>query len=346
MAFEKAENHAAYAKVGIMGMQGSGKTYLAKEMSIGLHKLLVSRGMLAKDTPVFFMDTETGSDFMLPYFSEAGIEVQVDKTRAFTSLVPAIEEVAKHHGILIIDSVTHFWKELCESYAVKKRRHDLIFSDWAFLKHEWGKFTNAFVNSECHIIMCGRAGYEYDFFENTAGKKELIKTGIRMKAEAETGYEPSLLILTQHHQTLENGEISEVYRTAFVVKDRTSTIDGKTFRNATFDDFKPHVDCLNLGGKHIGVDTSVSSEDIIPDKEMSGTQWKLEHDATLDEIKQYMLKLYPSTSKADKQGKVKLMEEFFGTPSWKRIEATPLDELKRCFSNMIATHGKPTEIPF
>jgi hypothetical protein len=44
------------------------------------------------------------------------------------------------------------------------------------------------------VIICGRAGYEYDYFEDDEGKKQLEKTGIKMKAETEMGFEPSLLV--------------------------------------------------------------------------------------------------------------------------------------------------------
>ena len=84
-----------------------------------------------------------------------------------------------------------------------KKRTRLQFDDWGYLKGEWRKFTDLFINSNLHIILCGRAGYEYDYFEDEAGKKQLEKTDIKMKAEGEMGYEPSLLVLMERHTDLE-----------------------------------------------------------------------------------------------------------------------------------------------
>ena len=86
------------------------------------------------DRPALFLDTETGSDWITPLFNEEGIELHTAKTRAFVDLVPAIQEAEKNGSVLIIDSITHFWTELTESYAKKKnRRYGLQFQDWAWL---------------------------------------------------------------------------------------------------------------------------------------------------------------------------------------------------------------------
>jgi hypothetical protein len=45
-----------------------------------------------------------------------------------------------------------------------------------------------------HILIAGRAGKEYEYQENEAGKKELITTGTKFKAEGEFGYEPDILV--------------------------------------------------------------------------------------------------------------------------------------------------------
>lgn len=96
--------------------------------------------------------------------------------------------------MLIIDSISHFWKEVQDSYKKSKHRNRLHFHDWGQIKDQWGRFTDCYINSQVHIIMCGRAGYEYAYFEDEDGKKQLEKTGTKMKAESEMGYEPSLLM--------------------------------------------------------------------------------------------------------------------------------------------------------
>lgn len=339
--FQKSTNTQAYLKAGLMGFAGSGKTYTGALIAIGLVDLMRKLELPGGDRPVMFLDTETGSDWVKPKFEEHDIELFTAKTRAFKDLVPAVLEAEREGAVLMIDSISHFWRELTESYAKRKNRsYGLQFQDWAWLKQEWGRFTDTFVNSNAHIIMCGRAGYEYDFFEQEGGKKELEKTGIKMKAETETGYEPSILVLMEKHFDMET---KTNYRTATVLKDRADLIDGKTIRNPTFEDFLPHIQFLNLGGQQLGVDTSRTSEDMISRDGKSEWQARKEQkEIVLDEIQQVMVKHYPSTSKEDKLAKIALLEEHFGTRSWKRLETYELDQMKAGYNQMhLVLEGVP-----
>lgn len=333
MIFKKQTNTQAYLKAGLMGFAGSGKTFTGSHIAIGIVELMRSRELPNANNPVMFLDTETGSDWVAPIFEENGIELFTAKTRAFIDLIPAVKEAEEQGSVLLIDSISHFWRELTESYAERKgRRYGLQFQDWAWLKQQWGKFTDIFVNSNAHIIMCGRAGYEYDFFEQEGGKKELEKTGIKMKAETETGYEPSILILMEKHMDMET---KTTYRTASILKDRANLIDGKVFMNPTFEDFLPHIEFLNLGGKQMGVDVSRTSRDSIPEDGKSEWQRdKEEKEIVLDEIQSVLVKHYPSTSKEDKQAKGELLEKFFQSRSWKRVETFPLSRLKESYDKL------------
>jgi hypothetical protein len=344
MAFKKAKCEQAFAKFGILGFTGTGKTFLAKGVAIGLHKLCVAKGSMKQDTPVFFLDTETGSDWVREYFEKENIDLMVDKTRAFTRLVPAILEVEKQKGILIIDSVTHFWRELTESYAKQKNRSSLRFEDWAWLKSQWGRFTDALVNSSCHILMCGRAGFEYDYYQDESGKRELAKTGIKMKAEGETGYEPSMLILMERETEMEGSSIKNIYRTGHVLKDRSNTIDGKVFRNPSFEDFLPHLNGLNVGGEHVGVDLSQSSAGIVPPDIRKWEKDKIELGAVLDEIQCELTRRFPSTSNADKAGKMDFLEKHSATRSWKRLETMQLPDLRSILDSMLNGTNSPVEV--
>lgn len=347
--FGQQMNTQAYLKCGIMGFAGDGKTFTATSIAIGLVEYMQSLGVEKGGFPAMFLDTETGSDWVAPRFAEAGIELHTAKTRAFKDLIPAINEAEANGSVLIIDSISHFWRELTESYADRKnRQYGLQFQDWAWLKQEWGKFTDVFVNSNCHIIMCGRAGYEYDFFERDDGKKELEKTGIKMKAETETGYEPSILLYMQKHTDMES---KVTYRTATVFKDRANVIDGQVFRNPTFEHFLPHIQFLNIGGQQMGVDTTRNSKDMIT--KTGKSEWQVEREEkeiVLDEIQAVMVKHYPSTSKDDKLAKMALIEKHFKSKSWKRIETFPLAMLKNGYDALhlelegIPAYGDPAQM--
>lgn len=328
--FTKASNNQAFLKMGIMGFAGDGKTYTASEVAVGIVELMRARKLDTGDKPAMFIDTETGSDWVKPMFDAANIELMVAKTRAFVDLKTAIPEAEANGSVLIIDSISHFWRVLMDEYAERKgRRRGLEFQDWAWLKAEWAKFTDMFVNSKCHIIMCGRAGYEYDFFENDSGKKELEKTGIKMKAETETGYEPSILVLMEKHSELIDAKQKRVWRTATILKDRSTRIDGKTFENPTFRDFLPHIEYLNLGGNHLSIDTSRDNAELFAgDGTPKWEREKRQKAIALDEIVELLNKYHGGQSADAKKSKADWLEKAFNSRSWERIQTFDYSTVK------------------
>lgn len=340
MIFKKAEQTNSYLKAGFLGFAGSGKTTTASEVAIGLVKLLKARGLPEGERPVFFLDTETGADYVKRRFDQEGIELHTAKTRAFADLIPAVKEAEANGSVLIADSITHFWREFTETYARKKNRTRLEFQDWNFLKTEWGKFTDAYINSALHFIICGRAGYEYDFFQDDDGKRQLEKTGIKMKAETEMGFEPSLLILME--RTLDM-ETKKVYREAHVLKDRFSVTDGQTFKNPTIASFIPHIELLSLGGKQLGVDATRTSEGMIRTDGKPEWQYRKEQcEIMLDEIGEEIKKHHGGQSEEAKKTRGDILEKHFGTRSWKRIETFDYEAIKKGRDSLwVALEGVP-----
>lgn len=331
MLFKQAVSTSAYLKAGFMGFAGSGKTRTATELAIGLVKHMKSKSLKEADRPVYFLDTETGSDYVEPRLKEEGLVLFNAKTRAFVDLLASVKEAESDASILIIDSVTHFWREFCEAYQKKRNRKRLEFQDWAVLKSEWGKFTDAYVNSSCHIIICGRAGFEYAFEENDNGSKDLVKTGIKMKAESEMGYEPSLLVLMDREMDMQT---KRVYRVANVLKERYGIIDGKRLCDEkaggpTFEMFLPHIERLNLGGTQLGVDTSRNSSEMFADD--GSTRWQHERKAkeiALAEVREEIVRMFPGQTSGEKKSKGDLLEMAFGTRAWEKVEAMGIDQVK------------------
>ena len=313
--FTKAEVTSAYLKAGMMGFAGSGKTYTATSVAIGLVNHMRELGVDYANRPIFFLDTETGSDWVKPRIERAGIELFTAKTRAFADLLKAVPESEANASLLLIDSLTHFWIELTDAYMRQKRRTRLQFDDWAYLKAEWRKFTDLFVNSNLHIIVCGRAGFEYDYTtDDETGRKNLEKTGIKMKAEGEMGYEPSLLVLMERRMDMAT---KTDLHFAKVIKDRSTLLDGKEFADPTFENFMPHIDCLNLGGKQLGVDASRTSDHMIPRdaRDNRRTQRKI----VLAEIEDLLTLHYPSTAAKEKAAKIALLRKHFNA-TWTELE--------------------------
>jgi hypothetical protein len=92
-------------------------------------------------------------------------------------------------------------------------------------------------------------------------------SGVKLKAEGELGFEPSLLVHMEREQDLGEHEISHV---AHVLKDRrpdAKSLDGKSIINPTFAHFLPHIEYLNLGGRQFAFDDKASSAASIPEDE-------------------------------------------------------------------------------
>jgi hypothetical protein len=357
--FKEASNTMAFAKVGLLGFAGAGKTRTASEIAIGLHKSIGS------SKPVGFIDTETGSDFVLPIFQKHGIKLMISKTRAFKDLAAGLREAPQLFDIMIIDSVSHFWVDIVESYRKKKNVNRLSFQDWGIIKPMWADdFSTPFVTSPIHLIVCGRAGFEYDYFEGEDGKMELYKTGTKMKAEGEFGFEPSLLI---EMERIKNPEATEAYRTAktkdakmkaakniaagrefvrmaTVLKDRSDIMDGKIFYNPSYEDFSPHWQSINVGGEHKPLESGDSQG--LFNKE-GQPQWAIDKKRAtiaLEEIKAEYDKYIPGSSAKDKAAKVKLAEHIFKTGSWTALEGMSAEVLNNGLKRMRVILSVPENI--
>lgn len=306
--FKEAINTAGYFKCGILGFPGGGKTKTSALIAIGLHKYIKS------NKPIFIYDTETGSNYIEKDFRDNGIKFMRVQSRAFTTLLAAGREAEAEQGIFMIDSITHPWREIINAFKKKKGIERINFNHWDAIKTEWGQFNEFFLNSKCHIIMCGRAGYEYDFEKDEEGKNELVKTGIKMKTEGELGFEPSLLLEMYADKEVDpHGKILGIVNKAFIIKDRFGELNGKTFSMPSFDTFLPHIKHLNIGGEH-EIITQETSQGIF-DTDKSVAHRMKERDIICENIWAEMPLRFNSRTDAGKKSGAEFLRETFGTLS-------------------------------
>lgn len=343
---QPATNTTAYVKAGFLGFGGSGKTLTAALLAGGLSKLYGQHKRVA------MFDTETGSDFLIPLFKREGIELLVVKSRSFADLLQTFREAEGQVDALIIDSVTHVWTEIRQAYEKRlNRRSGLTFRDWGPIKQEWQQFTDAYVNASFHAIICGRAGYEYDMVEDEENnnKKELLKTGVKMKTEGEMGYEPSLLIEMQRiaraPEVTKDPETHGWLNRALVLKDRSQQINGivcdfasEPGVDVTFGPVmqfvKPHLAYLNIGGEHLGVDTSRNSENLFESPD-SRSERKRQVDIVLELIPDAVIEAgFGGTSGKAKEVQVRLTKAAFGTSSWTAITHMKLEEIQEGYEKL------------
>jgi hypothetical protein len=334
---EEATNNSAFAKVGIYGDAGSGKSRTAAEVAIGLHKFIKST------KPVAMFDTEPGHVFLLPLFKKAGIKLLAfDKSRSFVDLMGWAEEARDTVDIAIVDSISHVWRELQSAYLAKinesrpphKQITRLEFQHWGPIKKEWGRFTDLFLTSKMHMVVCGRAGSIYEYQENDQGKKELITTGTKMATEKEMGYEPSLLVeMIKDHR--KDGD-KRIVNMCIVEKDRADLLNGKEFDFPNFDTFKPHFQFLNIGGEHFTMESGTSKDLFTPDGNDGWTEEKRRRVILCEEIQGLLVKHIPGQAAADKQRKVELLEKYFSTKSWTKVESMKSEILHNSYIRLLS----------
>jgi len=329
---KKATNKMSYGKVGLYGTAGSGKTRTAAEIAIGIVQYSKN------PKPVAMFDTEPAASFIIPLFEKAGIEFLVkDDSRSFTDLMSVTQEAEGTCSVLIVDSITHIWRDLQESYLARIndfRKRDgkrpltsLEFQHWGPIKREWAEFTDLFLSSKMHMIVCGRAGnvYEYQEKDDGSGKKELITTGTKMATEKELGYEPSLLIEMEIQR-----EDGAIINTAVIQKDRADKLNGREIRYPTFDKLKPHFEALHIGGEHFSSMNQRDSRDRFTEtgQDTFGAEMRRK-DVALDEIKEEILRHHGhGMDAATKAAKAETLEKVAGTRSWAKLESMRLPDVQ------------------
>ncbi len=326
-----------YAKVGILGFASGGKTWTAALIALGIRKHFGLKG------PIAMYDTESGCDYIAPLIREHGAgELIGTRSRSFDDLMSTARAcVAQGVSVLIADSMTHVWREVLAAFKLRRNEArarvqkdplDFIsFEDWAVIKPKWYEWTDFYLTSPLHIVICGRAGYEWDHEENEDGKRELVKTGIKMKTEGELAFEPSLLIEMQRVQEKDRNDrlTGKFVHQATILKDRFGKIDGAVGDDPDYEFFKPHMDMLTPGA-HAPVDTRAKTRFALDESGRSVRRAEAkERTILMEEVQGLLVSHFPGQAAAEKKAKADLLEEHFGTRSWTAIEQRTPAEVRR-----------------
>lgn len=354
MLLQKAKNQAAYLKAGFFGFEGSGKTFTTSLLAIGLHRYIKSKKGVA------FFDSETGSDFVKALFDYAGIELYVAKSRSLKELGQVIRETPEVADILIVDSLTHTYQELCSTYVRKKKdgTNFIRMQDWQPIKELWrNQFATPYVNSPLHIIWCARAKNIFEDIQDVdataqSGQEifKSVQVGVGARSETESAYEPSLLVQMErvYNSKGKTSKSGKYKRSVTVVKDRFAVLDGKeTFfstpinvktkdidlkklidTNETFNFFLPHIQRLNLGGEHVGFSQDTSDELMEHGNDKNIIERRNRIKIALENIENGLVALFPSTAQKDKSFKLAVLHELSKSRSWTEIQQKPLEDLE------------------
>lgn len=171
--FTKAVKGKAKARVALVGVSGSGKTYTA---------LLLAKAL---GENIALIDTENGS--ASKYAGEPGIpEFSTLNLAEFSPMTYCQAIVTAEQAgfdVLIIDSLSHAWAgkggalEMVDN-ANKRSQSGNSFAAWREVTPHHNALVEALVQCKCHLIVTMRAKAEYVLQANEKGKQVPRKVGM------------------------------------------------------------------------------------------------------------------------------------------------------------------------
>lgn len=208
--FRKAERKKAKLRLGIVGPAGSGKTYGA---------LLVAMGLGGR---IAMIDTENGSGDLYAGLGDYDV-CTLSAPYEVQKYLAAIKDAERAgYDVLIIDSLSHAWAGegglLDQQGKIADAGRGNSYTAWRQVTPWHNKLVEAMLTSPCHVIATMRAKTEYILEENERGKKEPKKVGMAPVQRDGMDYEFGVVFdISGNH-------------TAQVSKDRTSLFDGRVFQ--------------------------------------------------------------------------------------------------------------------
>jgi len=333
-----AKNHFVKASIG--GFQGSGKSLTATKFIIGCYKDLKLK------KPILIIDNEKGSRFLIKQFKKAGIEALVKDSKQLQDVREAFNYLkAGEIDFLFIDSLTKVYYQFIKDYKKKNNKQNMSLMDWGKMLPSWQEnFSDVFVEAEGNILFTGRGGFEYSKEEDTkneAGevteKGQFVKSGMKMKIAGETPYETDLNIWMQLEDHSTNGKGKpepKQTNVAYVLKDRSDTINAKSFHNPVYKNFQPVIKFIT--GLEVGevAGENESANNYAPGDDFSYLREKTKRQIQTELISAEFDKvgLGDCRSKADKQLKTVILEKVFATASPTEIDkmsAVKLEEKRQ-----------------
>lgn len=206
--FKKAERKRVYAKIGVMGIAGAGKTYSA---------IKLARGLVGPTGRIAFIDTENRSASLYGDIVEGGFDVvEIDRnpnshsfdTKEIERIIKAA--VSEKYDALIFDSFSHFWEGILSYKDQLDQRNPNKFSNWGPASQEFNRVVGAVLQAPIHVICCMRQKMEY-----IQDGKTIKKAGLAPVMRDGIEYEFSIMF-----------EINRDSHSAQDVKRRTNIFEG------------------------------------------------------------------------------------------------------------------------
>lgn len=220
-------------KMAIFGPTGSGKTFTTLLFAEGLAKLSGKK--------VAYVDTEHGTDLYAKRIAERAVHPEpfvfdALYTRSLSDTLAAVESLdPSKYGVVVLDSMTHLWQAAQDAYEGKrvgKAGEKIPFGAWDSIKRPYKRLIDVLISGPFHVFILGRQRTLYEEIDG-----ELKKTGVGMKAEGDTPYEPTFCLRME--KVKDTADPLKSHIVAGVEKDRSGILEGRVWINPNFDTIKP-----------------------------------------------------------------------------------------------------------
>jgi len=316
-----------FVKASFGGFAGSGKSRTGSEFCAGAYK------DMGLKKPVLILDNEKGARFLEPFFKKQQIPTFLKETTALSDLLDAMTLLQRGEvDFLFVDSLSKIWYQYVRDYkAANGNIKFMSLEHWGKILPAWQEtFSDRFVEAQGNIVFTGRGGFTYDMEEQEkedgSTKKQFIKSGVKMKLAGETPFEPDINVWMQLAQKIIKGKMVQS-REAQILKDRSSLIDGKTFINPKYENFRPVVKFL-MEVPVGDVAGPGSGHNLAPSEDHRWVQRKQEREIEVEKIQGAFQLAALGTSKEDKQIRNEILQKFVGTLSSKELEKMASEQLR------------------
>jgi len=187
--FKKAKREKIWLKVLLAGSSGSGKTYTALKLGLGIAQ--EAGGKVAA------IDTENGR--IRYYANEFDFDdMQLEAPYTPEKYIEAIEDaVDGEYAVLILDSISHEWFYCLEIHS---KMPGNSYTNWGKVTPRHDKFMEKILQSPIHLLATVRGKDEY-LLEEKNGKQipKKIGLGYKQRDDVEYNYTVTFNIDQQSH---------------------------------------------------------------------------------------------------------------------------------------------------
>jgi hypothetical protein len=327
-----AKNNAI--KIGIGGLAGTGKSYLAVMLALGICKDL-------KITDISWFDNEGGSKFFIDDFKREKINVHLSESLSLRDLQLAYKAYQeKEIGLILIDSATLFYKQLIDDYKTVNKIPYAKVNHYNYINQIWEReFTRPYAETEANIIFTGRGGYLWGKEEdevNDDGKVidrgNSVRDEIKFRLPAEASHEPDLVIWQTAHNEPKAKNKLDICFNSQILKDRSRLIQSKMFKMTKYQDIQPFVKFVSSLKPGEVSTRSHSSSVIVPNTDREYIRRQEMKNIELEKITgildKYGLSASGNAGKDQKQISALVFEKLFKTLSWTEVQNKDLEELQ------------------